>query len=611
MRHLLLIVAVWAAVVLTNLGGPRLWDRDEPRNAGCTREMLARGDWVTPVFDGELRTHKPILLYWFMMAAYGCFGENEFAARFWSAVAALGTALVTYDIGRRLVSPAIGLWAAVILLSTLMFNVAARAATPDSLLIFWGTAAIGAVLAGWYPRPTVHAAAAGGGPDERPLPWGWGALAYACMGLAVLAKGPVGVVLPGAVVGLFLLVHRPPAGEASDGGRPDPSWRARFARGCRYLTPRHVLRTLWSLRPLTALAVVLLVALPWYLAVAHRTDGAWVRGFLWDHNIGRAARSLEGHRGPLWYYPVALLVGFFPWSVFAVPVTWEVVVQWRRRSPARTALILGVCWIAVYIGLFSLAQTKLPSYITPCYPAVALLVAVFVHAWCTDTTAVPSAWRIAALVCLAAVSVVMLVALPLLLSRHLPGSVGLTGIAAIGLVTAAVGLWCLQRRAPRPAAVAFVVGACALCGSLFAVGAACVARYQTFDTFVTYLRDQGAAEVGTLGLSEPSWVFYLGRPLARLSLPASSASAAEATAAGSGGEADPVGCGASGVPLQKPSLDAWRFLREQPQRYAITSRRYLEQVGGPPPGIEVVAHTPYFLHDDTLLLLAARWWAPP
>ena len=67
LRHGATIVAVAVVVLFTHLGGARLWDRDEPRNAGCAVEMLARADWVTPVFDGELRTHKPILLYWFIM----------------------------------------------------------------------------------------------------------------------------------------------------------------------------------------------------------------------------------------------------------------------------------------------------------------------------------------------------------------------------------------------------------------------------------------------------------------------------------------------------------------------------------------------------------------
>ena len=128
--HQSLIVAVAAVVFFVNLGVPRLWDRDEPRNAGCTAEMIERGDWVVPVFKGELRTHKPVLLYWLMMSAYSVFGVNELGARFWSAVLGIGTTLVTYHIGRRLFNAQVGLWAAVILSTSLMFDVAARAATP-------------------------------------------------------------------------------------------------------------------------------------------------------------------------------------------------------------------------------------------------------------------------------------------------------------------------------------------------------------------------------------------------------------------------------------------------------------------------------------------------
>ena len=96
LRDLALISFVAVLVMFTNLGGPRLWDRDEPRNAGCAHEMLLRGDWITPVFNAELRAHKPVLLYWLTMSAYTVLGVNEFSARFWSAVLAVGTVFCTY-----------------------------------------------------------------------------------------------------------------------------------------------------------------------------------------------------------------------------------------------------------------------------------------------------------------------------------------------------------------------------------------------------------------------------------------------------------------------------------------------------------------------------------
>ena len=129
------VVVVAAFVMLTNLGGPRLWDRDEPRNAGCAREMLQRWDWVVPTFNAELRVHKPVLLYWGIMGSYLVFGVNEFAARLPSALAAIGSALCVYLMGRRLFGPRAGVWAGIALATSLCSCVAGRAATPDSLLV--------------------------------------------------------------------------------------------------------------------------------------------------------------------------------------------------------------------------------------------------------------------------------------------------------------------------------------------------------------------------------------------------------------------------------------------------------------------------------------------
>src|SRR5262245_4659870 len=97
LKHIALVALIAAFVMFTNLGGTQLWDRDEPRNGECAREMLARGDWVVPVFNGELRTHKPVLLYWCIMASYVALGVSEFAARLPSALCAIGSVICTYQ----------------------------------------------------------------------------------------------------------------------------------------------------------------------------------------------------------------------------------------------------------------------------------------------------------------------------------------------------------------------------------------------------------------------------------------------------------------------------------------------------------------------------------
>jgi len=380
------ILLVAGCVFFTNLGGPKLWDRDEPRNAGCAAEMLARGDWIVPTFNDELRTHKPVLLYWLMMIAYRVTGIGEFSARFWSAVAGVGTTVLTYHIGRRLFNSTVGLWAAVVLASSIMFGVLSRAATPDAVLIFWQTAAIYVFLCAMSPAT----ATTGSAPDSS-QPWrtqqffpkshATAVLMYALMSVAVLAKGPVGIVLPTAVIGMFLLVMRLPGEENTE---PPPgrlrAWLRRIARLFRCFYPGHFFRTAWSMRPVTAILVAVCVAAPWYMLVGLQTNWEWNIGFIMDHNVGRATQVLEGHRGSaLIYYPVAMTIGFFPWSLFLVPVVLETVRRIRRRDPWRTGCMFAVCWIGVYVVVFSIARTKLPNYVAPAYPAMALLTAGYLY----------------------------------------------------------------------------------------------------------------------------------------------------------------------------------------------------------------------------------------
>lgn len=186
----------------------------------AAREMLQRNDWIVPTFNAELRTHKPVLLYWCMLIAYHVGGADEFTARLPSALAAIGTVLLTYAIGRRLFNPRVGFWAAIALSCSVSFAMVGRAATPDGVLIFSSTLALALFVFGTF------AAEIGHGRCHRQRSTGtlatnyWLlvsgrpsliAIMYAAMGLAVLAKGPVGFLLPTAIIGMFLLIQRLPA----------------------------------------------------------------------------------------------------------------------------------------------------------------------------------------------------------------------------------------------------------------------------------------------------------------------------------------------------------------------------------------------------------------
>ncbi len=608
-RHITWILIVGSLVLFANLGGPRLWDRDEPRNAGCAVEMLQRGDWVTPVFDGELRTHKPILLYWLMMAAYAVFGISEFSARFWSAALGLGTALLTYGIGRRLFSSAAGFWAAIILLTTLMFDVASRAATPDSILIFWSTAAIFVYVWGTFPNVSPDVTTVHGHEPIRLFPTAPVAiLMYACMGMAVLTKGPVGFVLPTAVIGMYLLIRRLPqrdealgVSRAIAGRRRNTGatgwhilWRI-VGSVIRPFAPRHFVATCWSMRPITAIIVILLVALPWYWAVGLRTDGAWLRGFFLEHNLGRATHSLEGHRGSLIYYPVALLIGFFPWSVFAAPVAVDTTRRLRQRSPGRAGTLLALCWIGVYLGLFSVVSTKLPSYITPCYPAVALLVSCFVQDWLVGRSRAAVGWNQWAFTTLALVGLIALIAIPIVTTKLMPGDQWLAVISLIPIGTAGTALLLQRRQRNRLAVTAFAVGATLLMTSVFTVAAKQVDNRRTFDRLLA--RIERAADhpvIGTLGTLEPSWVFYAGHPLDRLSMDDRAAHHPTTMASDHKSE---------NVPIQKPAISVRGYLEQGPDHFVITTDRVIQQIGPLPRHVKVLAKTKGFLKKLQLVLL--------
>jgi 4-amino-4-deoxy-L-arabinose transferase-like glycosyltransferase len=585
--HVLVLLTVSLLVLFTNLGAPRLWDRDEPRNAGCALEMMQRGDWVVPFFNAELRGHKPVLLYWLMMSAYGVLGVTEFAARFWSAVLGIGTVFLTYGIGRRLFDARVGFWAALILATSLMFGVASRAATPDSPLIFFSTAALLAYVLAAFPRDggaTKEVGFAERSWEPAALHWWAAATMYGLMGVAVLAKGPVGAVLPTAVIGMFLLIVRLPDVAENPNRRV---WQRWVLQCLRPFAPRHFLRTCWEMRPITAISVILLIAAPWYVWVGWRTDGEFLRVFFGEHNLGRATQAMEGHSGGPWYYLVAILVGFFPWSVFAAPVIADVTARVRQRAPWRPGYVFALCWIGVYVGLFSLAGTKLASYVTPCYPALALLTACFIRHWMGGVAAGWRGWPVGAISTLGLIGLAMAVAVPLAARRFLPGesSLGLVGlIPLLGAVVAGGFQW--RRRFPQ-AAWTVAVTAAAFGTTMFGWAVLRVDRHQQNHLLLAMIdRAGGNSRVGAFGRLEPTWVFYGDRPIDELTL-------------------DPAQAARDHGPWgPKPRPLAADFFGQGADRFIITTDRHWDRLrSAPPSNATVLADCPLFLRRERLLLI--------
>ncbi|REK12955.1 MAG: glycosyltransferase family 39 protein [Planctomycetota bacterium] len=522
-----LLAAIAACMFFVNLGATHLWDVDEAIFSQAAKEMYLRGDLVTPYFNGQVFPDKPAMMYWLMISAYEVFGTTEFAARFWSAVFGIGSVLLTYRLGRLAFSPSVAFWSGLILATSLNFNIIARAATPDAFLTFFCTLAMLLFVAA-----TAKARPQSGQGNERNAPWAgqtrfepswWGwCTVYAAMGAAVLTKGPIGVVLPTASIGLFLLVvraHHAPTVEGT-------GWKVALVNLGRWLAgvlaPLHVLRTIWSMRPLTALAMVLLVAGPWYALVGMATDGEWLAGFFGVHNFGRFAHAMDDHSGPIFYYLIAIAIGFFPWSVFASPTLLQMRTQVREGHPWRPGYALAGSWIAVWVGFFSLAGTKLPSYIIPAYPALALLTACFVAQWIHEPAAVPRLFTRLAWGCVALVGVGLVIALPIAAHLVLEDEWFLGALGAIPLAAAIVGWIYSERQQARRSAWTMAAAGAAMWIAMLGFLAPYVDRYQDGPAFAERIAADTAgrpAAVKAFRHFRPSHVYYTDTTVEKIDSP--------------------------------------------------------------------------------------------
>jgi 4-amino-4-deoxy-L-arabinose transferase-like glycosyltransferase len=479
--HYLLLMAVAAGLCFLKLGTPSLWDIDEGNNAEAAREMLESRNWIVPTFNYEWRPDKPALLYWLQTAAYQLVGVNEWGARLPSALAALVTVLVAYELGRRLFDPATGLLGGLILTSAVAFAVSAHFANPDALLNLCTVLTLGIFWHGFVRKGR-----------------GWFVPAGISAGLGVLAKGPVALVLPAGVIGLFLL------------------W-------CRER------RRLHDRRLLHGAAAFALVTLPWYVWVTNDTKARFLRDFILVHNVGRYLSPMEHHNGPIFYYLGALVLGFAPWSVFLVPASWFATGH-RARADAQPASGYRFlwCWIAVYLVFFSLAGTKLPNYILPAYVPIALLTARFLERW--RQGAIPSApWMLhGGVVGLMLLGLGVACALlllggtrswPRLEGRQLQGMASWAGLGMVPIAGALLGTWCLRRGQSRAFLVTLTTTAMLFIGLLLGGASLALDAHKAPRALVAEADVQQPTQdirVACYEYFQPSLVFYCQREVQRL-----------------------------------------------------------------------------------------------
>ncbi len=473
--YLLLLIA-WGALCLPNLGGPSLWDVDEGKNAQAAVEMQESANWIVPTFNYELRADKPPLLYWLQAGSYALFGVNEFAARLPSALAALLSILLTYELARNAFGPMAGLLSGLTLGSAVSFCASAHFANPDSLLNAFSLLTLYLFWSGFAARGR----------------W-WLITCGLSSGLAVLAKGPVGLLLPGCVMILFLLWER-------------QLWR------------------LFDSRILLGLLGFLVVAAPWYVWVALETKGIWIAEFWRVHNQDRFLGTMENHGGSVFYYILILMIGLSPWSVFMLLTGCHSRDElYAEPTIQRSATRFLLCWIATYFVFFSIARTKLPNYILPLFPAAAILVARCLDRWRRGEWQAPQ-WALvlsfAGLVFLGlglATGLLMIggaVPLPFEKLRTMPG---LEIWAALGLlpIMSALAGWFWKRLETRSCAICVMTGSALAFTTLLAAGAvAAVEPYKAPRALAALLpsdQRQRECRIATLDYFQPSLVFYCQR----------------------------------------------------------------------------------------------------
>jgi 4-amino-4-deoxy-L-arabinose transferase-like glycosyltransferase len=326
----LLLLIIAPGILLYSSMGFLLLEPDESRYAQIPREMLDRGECVVPFLQGEPYLDKPPLMYWLVMLSYRVFGVSEMAARLVPAVAIHGTILLVYLLGRRSLGERAALFGAALLAVAPGFVSVGRLLILDGLLTFCVTLSI---LAAFEASR-----------GDR-LRWSWWLLAAAASGFGMLTKGPVVELLLAPPLWLYL----------------------RLTGGAR-IGPRAVL---------AFLGVALAINLPWYLAICIRAP-EFARHFFVEHNLMRFLQPFD-HIRPIWFYLPILLGGLFPGTL----LLWGFVRfllsgdpdRATRRPPALGFFLLAGGWCVTF---FSLAGSKLPTYILPAYPLLALAFGVYV-----------------------------------------------------------------------------------------------------------------------------------------------------------------------------------------------------------------------------------------
>ena len=337
-RPLLILIALLVLFLsMDGLGDRKLANPDEGRYSEISREMALSGDFITPRLNGLKYFEKPPLQYWATAISFKLFGENEFTARLYTALCGLGCILLMAYVGKRLYDAETGLLTGLVMLSAPYFAAMNEIVTLDMGLTFWMTLSVASFL--------IANAADAESSRKRWLWWAW-----AGMSGAVLSKGLIGIVFPAAALVLYCAVQRNT-------------------------------RLLHKLEWRTGLAIFFAIAAPWFIIVSMRNPEFAHFFFIHEH-FERFLTTTHKRVQPWWFFVPILFAGFLPWAVALVPAT----VSGWRASPRLTAsqhtfapLKFALLFALFILAFFSKSGSKLPAYILPMFPLLALTIGVYLR----------------------------------------------------------------------------------------------------------------------------------------------------------------------------------------------------------------------------------------
>lgn len=314
----LILVGIVAFNILCGIGGVAMLDPDEPVYAETAKEMIRFHDYLSPRIYNEFWYDKPPIFYWLLVGSMKLFGGfSEFAARLPASLMAIFSVLLTYASFSRLMNPRAGWWSAMVMGTSVMLMYMGKASVTDTTLLFFLTAALLCFLHRRY----------------------W--LLYICCGLAVMTKGPIGVVFPGGIIFCYLLLTRN-------------------------------LKELLHIHVIPGLFLTFLIGTPWYAYMYQVHGWQFVHDFLGFHNVQRFAKPLHPARVHWWFYIPVLILGFFPWTGLLLQSIKNAIT--KSRAHERDVLLFLEVWTAFVFLFFSAAQTKQVSYMLLLSPALAGLI---------------------------------------------------------------------------------------------------------------------------------------------------------------------------------------------------------------------------------------------